>query len=140
MRKFSCMMMSTAISNAHNLKGVMLTVDSAHDEPDLGGIGRAREVGVDLLRLGLVQRHESVENVIAGRSIVRATCRRSVSRGPDLTGQLTLVVREIVLHRADWQLFLESIDLVEKKDDAGLDEPPRVADAVEKSDYGQSGE
>lgn len=45
---------------------------------------------------------------------------------------LTIIVWEIVLHRADWQLLLETIDLVQKQDDASLDEPPRIADTVEQ--------
>ena len=73
-------------------------------------------MSVDLLLLGLVQRHETVEDVIARRGVVGTT----------------LVVREVVLHGADGQLLLEAIDLVEEKNDGGLDEPSRVADRVEQ--------
>ena len=47
-------------------------------------------------------------------------------------GERTLVVGEIILHRAHWQLLLEPVDLVQEEDYAGLDEPSRVADAVEE--------
>lgn len=65
----------------------------------------------------LIQADESVENVVAGSSIVITA----------------LVIGEVVLHRADRQLLLKSIDLVEEQDDGGLDEPSRVADGVEQS-------
>ena len=94
----------------------MLTVDSAHDKPDLCGVGRAGEVGVDLLGFGLVQRYKAVEDVIASSGVVRAT----------------FIVGEVVLHRTEWQLLLESIDLIEEENDAGLDEPPGIADAVKQ--------
>jgi hypothetical protein len=45
---------------------------------------------------------------------------------------LTFVIREVVLHRAYWQLLLETIDLVEEEDDGRLDEPSRVADGIEE--------
>ena len=44
----------------------------------------------------------------------------------------TFVVREIILHRADWQFLLESVDLVQEENYAGLDEPSRIANAVEQ--------
>jgi hypothetical protein len=72
---------------------------------------------VDLLGLVLVQADETVEDVVASSSVVGTT----------------LVVREVVLHGADGQLLLESIDLVEEENDRCLDEPPRVANAVEQS-------
>jgi hypothetical protein len=65
-------------------------------------------MGVDLLGLVLVQANEAVENVIASRGVVVAA----------------LVVREVVLHGADRQLLLESIDLVEEQNDRCLDKPP----------------
>ena len=49
------------------------TVDGSHDESNLSGIRGTGEVGVDLFGLVLVQRHESVENVIACRGVVRTT-------------------------------------------------------------------
>ena len=73
-------------------------------------------MSVNLLLLGLVQRHEAVEDVIASRGIVGTA----------------LVVGEVVLHGADGQLLLEAIDLVEEKNDGGLDEPSRVANRVEQ--------
>jgi hypothetical protein len=33
-------------------------------------------MGVDLFRFGLIQRHKSVENVIASCSVIRASCTR----------------------------------------------------------------
>lgn len=92
------------------------TVDGGHDEADLGGVGGAGEVGVDLLLLGLVQRDEAVEDVIASGSVVGAT----------------LIVGEVVLHGADGQLLLEAVDLVEEENDRGLNEPARVANRVEQ--------
>jgi hypothetical protein len=92
------------------------TVYCGHDESDLHGIGGAGEMGVNLLGLVLVERDEAVEDVVTCRSVVWAT----------------LVVGKIVLHRADGELLLESVDLVQEQDDRGLDEPPRVADGVEK--------
>lgn len=93
------------------------TVDRSHDEADLCGISGTCEVSVDLLLLGLVQRHEAVEDVVASGGIVGTA----------------LVVGEVVLHGADGQLLLEAIDLVEEENDGGLDEPPRVANRVEQS-------
>lgn len=75
-------------------------------------------MGVDLLLLGLVQRHEAVENVVAGGSVIGAT----------------LVIREVVLHGADGQLLLEAVDLVEEENDRGLDEPAGVADRVKQGE------
>src|SRR5690242_1277704 len=73
-------------------------------------------MSVDLLCLMLVERDKSVENVVAGGSVVWAT----------------LVVGEVVLHGADGELLLEPIDLVQEQNDGCLDEPPRVADGVEQ--------
>lgn len=92
------------------------TIDSGHDESDLSGVSGTCEMGVDLLLLGLVQGDEAVENVVAGGSVVGTT----------------LVVGEVVLHRADGQLLLEAIDLVEEENDGGLDEPSGVADGIEQ--------
>ena len=50
-----------------------LTIDGAHDKPYLRGIRCASEMCVDLLGLGLVEGHESVEYVVASCSIVRTT-------------------------------------------------------------------
>ena len=92
------------------------TVDSRHDKANLGGVGGAGEVCVDLLRLVLVQADEAVQDVVARRRVVVAA----------------LVVGEVVLHRADRQLLLESVDLVEEENDGRLDEPPGVADGVKE--------
>lgn len=96
------------ISGAHVSKMVCessqcheLTVDSSHDESDLHGVGGAGEMCVDLLGLVLVQADETVEDVVASSSVVGTA----------------LIVREVVLHGADGQLLLESIDLVEEKND-----------------------
>lgn len=99
------------------IKDVGLTVHSSHDEANLGGVSGAGEVSVDLLLLGLVERDETVEDVVASRGVVGTA----------------LVVGEVVLHRADGELLLETIDLVEEENDRGLDEPPGVADGVEQS-------
>ena len=44
----------------------------------------------------------------------------------------TFVVWEVILHWTDWQLLLESVDLIQEQNYAGLDEPSGIADAVEK--------
>lgn len=71
---------------------------------------------IDLLRLGLVERDKPVQDVVACRIVVCTT----------------LVVWEVILHRRDWQLLLEPVDLVQEEDNAGLDKPPRIANAVEE--------
>lgn len=91
------------------------TVDRSHDEADLCGISGTCEVSVDLLLLGLVQRHEAVEDVVTSGGIVGTT----------------LVVGEVVLHGANGQLLLEAIDLVKEENDRRFDKPPRVANRVE---------
>ena len=111
------MMMSGQVSGESGGRGErVLTVDGSHDESDLHGIRGTREMRVNLLGLVLVQRHEPVEDVVAGSGVIGAT----------------LVVGEVVLHRRDGQLLLEAIDLVQEQDDGRLDEPSRVADGVEK--------
>src|SRR5689334_15509344 len=92
---------------ALSIEGI-LTVDSRHNEADLSGIGCAGEMGVDLLSLVLVQADEAVKDIIASRGVVVTA----------------LVVGEVVLHGADRQLLLESIDLVKEQNDRCLDEPP----------------
>lgn len=92
------------------------TVNCGHDETDLCGIRSTCEVSVNLLLLGLVERDKAVEDVVAGGGVVGTT----------------LVVGEVVLHRADGQLLLETIDLVQEENDGSLDEPPGVADGVEQ--------
>ena len=100
------------------LRGRALTVDCSHDESDLHGVRGTCEVSVNLLGLVLVQRHKPVEDVVASGRVVGAA----------------LVVWEVVLHRADGQLLLEAVNLVEEEDDGCLDEPPRVADGVEQGE------
>lgn len=94
-----------------------LTVHCCHHKSNLGGVSSAGEVRVDLLLFGLVQGNESVEDVVASRRVVGTA----------------LVIGEVVLHRANGELLLEAIDLVEEENDRGLDEPPGVADRVEQS-------
>lgn len=48
--------------------------------------------------------------------------------------QRTFIVREVVLHRADRQFLLESVNLVQEQDDGCVDEPSRVADGVEQGE------
>lgn len=95
-----------------------LTIHCCHDETDLCRICGTCEMCVDLLALVLVQADEAVEDVVTGLAVVVTT----------------LVVGEVVLHGADGQLLLKPINLVEEENDGGLDEPPRVADRVEKSE------
>lgn len=94
------------------------TIDRGHDESDLGGIGGTGEMGINLLRLVLVQADESVQDVVAGQGIVVST----------------FIVGEVVLHWADRKLLLETIDLVQEQNYRGLDEPSRVANRVEKGE------
>lgn len=58
-------------------------------------------MSIDLLGLVLVEADESIQDVVAGHRIIIAA----------------LIVWEVVLHWADWELLLESIDLVEEQDD-----------------------
>lgn len=44
----------------------------------------------------------------------------------------TFIVREVVLHRADRELFSEPIDLVQEKNDTGLEKPSGITDRVEQ--------
>ena len=72
----------TKISLVHYVQRwelVPLTVHCGHDESNLGGIGGAGEVGVDLLRVVLVQADEAVQNVVTSSGIIRATCGSSES-------------------------------------------------------------
>jgi len=94
----------------------LLTVNSSHDEADLGGVGGAGKVGVDLFGVVLIQAHEAVENVVASLAVVVAA----------------VVVGEVVVHGTDWELLLEAVNLVEEEDDGRLDEPARVADGVKQ--------
>lgn len=50
-----------------------LTIDSGHDESDLCSISSTCEMGVDLLRLRLIQRNKTIQDVVARSSIVIAT-------------------------------------------------------------------
>lgn len=101
--------------NAYRSK---LTIDSGHDETNLHRVCGTCEMRVDLLRLVLVQADEAVEDIVACGGVIGAT----------------LIVWEVVLHWAHWELLLEPVDLVEEENDAGLDEPPGVADAVEEGE------
>ncbi|KAI3476293.1 hypothetical protein L1887_62130 [Cichorium endivia] len=91
-------------------------VDRRHDKLDLGGVGGAGKVGVDGLGVALVEADESVDNVLARCIVVCATG----------------VVAKVVGHGRDGELLLEEVDLVEEEDDGRLDEPARVADAIEQ--------
>lgn len=117
--------------------GLGRTIHGRHDEADLGGVGGTSEVSVDLFDLVLVQRDETVQDVVAGRGIVRSTFGkiRSLLTSPFGSNlvQLAFIVREIVLHRADRELLLKAVDLVQEQDDGGVDEPSRITDGVEQS-------
>lgn len=95
-----------------------LTIYSRHDEADLRCVGCASEMGINLFCLVLVQADESVQDVVAGRRVVVAA----------------LVIGEVVLHRRNGELLLESINLVQEQDYRGLGEPPGVADRVEQGE------
>lgn len=49
-------------------------------------------------------------------------------------GVLTIIIWEVILHWAHWKLLLESVDFVQEENDASLDKPPGVADAVKQSE------
>jgi len=93
-------------------------IDGCHDEADLSSVGGAGEMCVNLLGLVLVQADETVQNVITGQSVIIPS----------------FVVWEVILHWADGQLLLESIDLVQEQDNRCLNEPPRVADGVKEGE------
>ena len=97
------------------------TVHSCHDETDLSGVGGTCKVCVDLLGLMLIQRNETVQDVVACRRIIRSTfsnirllMRTAVS---SILVQLAFIVREIVLHWRHRQFFLESVDLIQEEND-----------------------
>lgn len=46
----------------------------------------------------------------------------------------TIIVWEVILHRADGKLLLKPIDLVKEENDGRLDKPPRIADRVEEGE------
>lgn len=99
-----------------------LTIDGAHDEFYLHGVGSACEMGVDLFGLCLIERHKPVENVVTSSGIIRTTLTL-LAVALMRHERLTIIVWEVVLHGADWELLLETIDLVQEQDDARLDEP-----------------
>jgi hypothetical protein len=49
------------------------TIDCCHDKPDLHCICCAGKMGINLLGLMLIERHEPVEDVVASCRIVGAT-------------------------------------------------------------------
>lgn len=59
-----------------------LTIHSRHNESDLCRVGCAREMGIDLLGLCLIQRDESVEDIITSSSIVGTTYSPSQTLDP----------------------------------------------------------
>lgn len=71
---------------------------------------------VNLLLLGLVERDEAVEDIVASSGVVGTA----------------LVVGEVVLHGADGKLLLEAVDLIQEENDRCLDEPTRVANRVKQ--------
>lgn len=108
------------------------TVYSRHHESDLRRVGSTCEMGVYLLCLMLIEGDESVQDVVACRSVIRATfsnIRLLMLATPSaVLVQLAFIVREIVLHRRHRKFLLESVDLVQEKNNRGLDEPPGIAD------------
>ncbi len=93
-------------------------------------------MGVNLLRLVLIERHESIQDVITGSGVVGSTFS-TIRILMSLTVfailvELAFIVREIVLHWRDRKFLFESIDLVEEENDRCLDKPAGVANRVEK--------
>ena len=95
-------------------------------------------MGINLLRLVLVQGDKSVQDVIAGRSVIGSTFSniRSMMLPAVVANlvQLAFIIREIILHGGHGEFLLEPVDLVQKQDDRGLDKPSRVADGVEEGE------
>lgn len=98
-------------------------------------------MGIDLLRIMLIQAHKPVQNIVTCGSIIGSTClpvRRTIlgrirnKWASGKPGVRTFIIRKVILHWAHRQLLLEAIDLVEEQDDTRLCEPSRVANAVEK--------
>jgi len=76
-------------------------IDGRHDEANLCGVGGTSEMCVNLLGLVLVQADESVQNIITGQGVVIPS----------------FVVWEVILHWADWQFLLKSINLIQEQND-----------------------
>ena len=90
--------------------------DGVEHELDVGRVGGARHVAVDLLR---------------GRLVLRLELRLDVGR------RLAVLLRASVLREADGErrlldLLLEQVLLVEEEDDGGVGEPLVVANRVEQ--------
>lgn len=84
----------------------------------------------------LVQGNEAIEYIITRRRIVRSAFIKirllvPLAAGANLD-ELAFIIREVILHWADWKLLFKPIDLVQEQDDGGFDEPSRVADGVEE--------
>lgn len=93
-------------------------------------------MGINLLRLVLVQGNKSVQNVVAGRSIIGSTFSNiRYVMAPAIVAnlvQLAFIIREIVLHGGDREFLLKPVDFVQEQDDRGLDKPSGVADRVKE--------
>jgi hypothetical protein len=105
-------------------------VDGGHDEADLHCIGGAGEMGVDLLGGMLVEAVVVLlacflETMSSSRNLRNKSVQDVVARGTVIL--TTLVVGEVVLHRRDRELLLETIDLVQEENYAGLCEPSAIA-------------
>lgn len=66
-------MSASSLESEGCVKGATLTIDSTHDESDLSSVGGACEVSINLFGFGLIERHESVEDVITSSGIIGAT-------------------------------------------------------------------
>lgn len=62
----------------------------------------------------------------------RHLCSLATVTFSGLVEKHTIIIWEVVLHGANWQLLLKAINLVQEQNDAGLNEPSGVANAVEK--------
>ena len=71
---------------------------------------------VDLLRFVLVQRNESVQDIVACGSVIGTTLSRirflMISAVASELVELAFIIWEIVLHWGNGQFLLESVDLV----------------------------
>ena len=84
-------------------------------------------MGVDLLGFVLVERDETIEDVIASSSVIGTTFSNirllMLTAEGSILVQLAFIIREIVLHGRHRELLFKSVDFVEEEDDGGFDEP-----------------
>lgn len=105
----------------------MPTVDCRHDETNLSRVSCTSKMSVDLLRLVLIQRNETIENVIARSGVFGAARLHQVVKDALIHGRILLadasIVRKVITHGANGELLQEAIFFIEEENDRCLDEP-----------------